>query len=556
MPTADRPRWVPQAIRYFLRQDYPNRELVILDDGEHEVQNLIPIDPRIRYKRLHGKRTLGAKQNLCVAESRGDLVLHWDDDDWFAAHRISSQVDALLRGGSEVCGLPAMLFHQLRTGRTWRYELHPGHGRPWLAGGSLLYTKDFWSRSPFPDRQVGSDTEFVWSQSLAGAAMLADHEIYIAMIHDRNSSPKIVQSNWTPWHGDLRRIMGDDFDFYDFARKPPRSRTSTSGFPGLVDVILPRQASVEDPRRCIENLEAQTDQPIRLSIDDSEVVTGPGSVRNLATDVDGWSRHGCRMTRRAEIIVPTFAQESFTIRCFDTLIAHTAGYRLVWVDNGSAAESRAAVFAHFECHADRLAIWSAANLGYVGGTNLGLRAVLDDAASEAEYVVLLNNDTELTPYWLDRLIGVLEQNPTIGAAGPMTSPSESSQAWPHVFSSRGERPPESLATASSAEVSRALAERFGDAILDVPMVAFFCTVFRKRVFEEIGLLDPRFGAGLADDDDYCLRLRRAGYVVAFVPGAYVIHHHRTTFRSIYSDTEIAAMQSENLARYRLKHGVL
>ena len=262
------------------------------------------------------------------------------------------------------------------------------------------------------------------------------------------------------------------------------------------------------------------------------------------------------MTRRAEIIVPTFGQESFTIRCFDTLLAHTAGYRLVWVDNGSTAESRATVFAHFERHPDRLAIWPGQNLGFVGGTNLGLRAVLSDAASEAEYVVLLNNDTELTPHWLDRLIGVLERDVTIGAAGPMTSPTESSQAWPHVFSSMGEQPPESLASASSAEVSHALAERFGNDVLNVPMVAFFCTVFRKRVFEEIGLLDPRFGAGLADDDDYCLRLHRAGYVVAFVPGAYVIHHHRTTFRSIYSDPEIVSMQNENLARYRLKHNIL
>jgi len=227
MPTADRPRWVPLAIQYFLRQDYPNRELVILDDGERDVEDLIPIDSRIRYKRLHGKRTLGAKQNLCVAESRGDLVLHWDDDDWFAVRRISSQVGALLRADAEICGLPAMLFHELRTGRTWRYELQPETGRLWLAGGSLLYTKGFWSRSPFPDRQAGADTSFIWSQSLAGAAMLADDEIYVAMIHDRNSSPKIVQPNWTPWHGDLRRIIGDDFAFYDFARESPRPCAAT-----------------------------------------------------------------------------------------------------------------------------------------------------------------------------------------------------------------------------------------------------------------------------------------------------------------------------------------
>jgi glycosyltransferase involved in cell wall biosynthesis len=77
MPTAGRRRWVPRAIRYFLRQDYPNRELVILDDEEGAAEDLIPADSRIRYKKLRGSRTLGAKRNLCVAESRGDLILLW-----------------------------------------------------------------------------------------------------------------------------------------------------------------------------------------------------------------------------------------------------------------------------------------------------------------------------------------------------------------------------------------------------------------------------------------------------------------------------------------------
>ncbi|HWM89374.1 MAG TPA: glycosyltransferase [Thermoanaerobaculia bacterium] len=215
MPTADRRKWVPQAIRYFQRQDYPHRELVILDDGREPVEDLIPDDPRIRYRRLGGRRTLGAKRNLCVAESRGDLILHWDDDDWMAPHRIRCQVEALLGAGAEVCGQPRMLFHELSTGRTWLFVYPDGWQRPWLAGGSLLYTKEFWSRSPFPDVQVGSDTAFVWSQRLDGAVALADCELYVAMIHRRNTSPKLVDDpSWTPWTGDIRRVVGEDLDFY------------------------------------------------------------------------------------------------------------------------------------------------------------------------------------------------------------------------------------------------------------------------------------------------------------------------------------------------------
>jgi hypothetical protein len=51
MPTADRRRWVSSAIDYFLAQDYPNRELVILDDGEDRVSDLVPADARILGRR-------------------------------------------------------------------------------------------------------------------------------------------------------------------------------------------------------------------------------------------------------------------------------------------------------------------------------------------------------------------------------------------------------------------------------------------------------------------------------------------------------------------------
>jgi len=47
-----------------------------------------------------------------------------------------------------------MLFHEPATATTWLYD-YPASERPWLIGGSLLYTRAFWQRSPFPDIQVG-----------------------------------------------------------------------------------------------------------------------------------------------------------------------------------------------------------------------------------------------------------------------------------------------------------------------------------------------------------------------------------------------------------------
>ncbi|GEM_PF-2719063 len=210
MPTADRRPFVPQAIRRFLAQDYEPRELVIVDDGADPIADLVPEDPRLRYVRLEGRQTVGAKRNRCVEHSRGELILHWDDDDWMASRRISTQVQALLRADAELCGQRRMLFHHLGTGETWLYA-YPAGPRPVLIGGSLLYRRESWCRSPFPSVQVGEDSRFVWARPRARVATLEDLTLYVALIHPGNTYPKRLRGPyWSRWPGDLRAIVGED----------------------------------------------------------------------------------------------------------------------------------------------------------------------------------------------------------------------------------------------------------------------------------------------------------------------------------------------------------
>jgi glycosyltransferase involved in cell wall biosynthesis len=225
MPTYNRRRYVPQAIAYFRRQDYPERELIIVDDGTDPIRDLVPDDPCIRYLRLDHKRTIGAKRNLACQEAKGDIIAHWDDDDWMAPHRLSYQVDTLLRERAEICGLRCMLFYDLTTGQTWLYE-YPANQRLWLVGGSLLYTREFWRCAPFLNIQVGEDTRFLWNRRVERAVTPPEYSFYVAMIHPNNTSRKVCQGTyWSRWLGDLQRIMGDDLGFY----QPLRGNQRASG---------------------------------------------------------------------------------------------------------------------------------------------------------------------------------------------------------------------------------------------------------------------------------------------------------------------------------------
>lgn len=233
MPTANRRMFIPRAIAYFLAQEYGNKELVILDDGTESIADLVPSHPCIRYIRFEVQQSLGAKRNQLVAEARGNLILHWDDDDWHAPWRMGYQVDALTTHNAEICGLRRMLFHNPASGETWLYD-YPAEARSWLAGGSLLYTRAFWQRAPFPEIQVGEDSRFVWAQQMDRAIALDDFRFYVATIHAGNTSPKHCNGPyWMRWPGDISSVF------------EPRKTTRMQLNLGCCDAPLPGYVNVD-----------------------------------------------------------------------------------------------------------------------------------------------------------------------------------------------------------------------------------------------------------------------------------------------------------------------
>lgn len=213
MPTYNRRVFARQAIAYFLRQSYTNSELVIVDDGEDSVADLAPVDERIRYLRLGARSTIGAKRNLACEQARGELIVHWDDDDWMASWRLAYQVRSTLDHGADLSGLDRLLFYDPWSHRAWEYVYPPG-SKFWVAGNSLCYAKSFWRENPFPNINVGEDTRFVWGGNPRKMIALADASFYVAMIHPGNTSQKRTgDSRYRPVAAHrIRQIMGGDFE--------------------------------------------------------------------------------------------------------------------------------------------------------------------------------------------------------------------------------------------------------------------------------------------------------------------------------------------------------
>jgi glycosyltransferase involved in cell wall biosynthesis len=144
------------AIDCFLAQDYPRKELVILDDGVSPTS--VPSHPDIRYFRHTGLHlTIGAKRNAVNELTLGSIICNWDDDDWSGPSRVATQVERIRTSGKAFSGLDDLYFLE-RDGTACKMErCHGG------AGTTQCYTRAFWEAHQFPDIPSTEDVHFCQS---------------------------------------------------------------------------------------------------------------------------------------------------------------------------------------------------------------------------------------------------------------------------------------------------------------------------------------------------------------------------------------------------------
>jgi len=247
MPTYNRREFVPLAIQYFLRQDYANKELIIIDDGTDAIKDLAPDDERIRYFRSKEKITLGAKLNMACECARGPIIAHWDDDDWYAARRLTYQVETLIREGTDICGINKLLYFDIRRNRALQY-IYPADQRVWLLGSTLCYTKTHWAGNRFAEINVGMDGLFVWAAQPHRITVLPDFNFAVFMIHAHNVSPKKTEGAWwCPYSVEkIRKLLDSDWVFYH------PEHTATPLASGSEVTIIEHQ--VEKPAKPVRNI--------------------------------------------------------------------------------------------------------------------------------------------------------------------------------------------------------------------------------------------------------------------------------------------------------------
>ncbi len=214
---------------------------------------------------------------------------------------------------------------------------------------------------------------------------------------------------------------------------------------------------------------------------------------------------------RVWVVIVNWNGREDTLACLRSLESlDYRGHDVLVVDNGSQDGSVEAIRASFP---SVTVMENGRNLGFAGGNNVGIAHAVDRGA---DYVLLLNSDTEVAPGLLSALVEVGEADPTVGMLGPkiyyydapnvIWSAGGTVDAWGRTGHLRADEPDD-----GSPEGVRLVDYVTGCAIL-----------VKRCVVERIGAFDERFFAYF-EETEWCARARRAGYKVAYVPSGVVWH---------------------------------
>lgn len=255
-----------------------------------------------------------------------------------------------------------------------------------------------------------------------------------------------------------------------------------------------------------------------------------------------------------DILIPAVNNAHFTCSLIRSIKAHTSiPYQIIYIDNGSDSDELSCVLQALK-ETNNIVIKNAQNLGFVKAINQGLRV------STSDYICLQNNDTLIFNNCFEKLIEHLKANNDSGIISPVASQGGGKQGIEIIRAElswfNDELKNADLQKKSHAEIDDLLSRNFQKRVIESDRnLAFFSVVMHRNVFKKVGYLDERYGLGLYDDDDYCLRIIENNLKLFLALDVYVWHLASTTFKKIYSNNGLMKMLVENKTVFDAKWAV-
>jgi GT2 family glycosyltransferase/glycosyltransferase involved in cell wall biosynthesis len=263
-----------------------------------------------------------------------------------------------------------------------------------------------------------------------------------------------------------------------------------------------------------------------------------GRLRSERSLVFRAPRHATQLwIPRVTIIIPIYRDVEVTRDCLNSVLAHRCATTdmIIAINDKSPDIAMSSMLETFQHQPNVWILSNPTNLGFVKTCNRGL------AMASLGDVILLNSDTELFAGGLDELVNCASLSDSIGTVTPMSN-NATVFTYPHAS-----QPVEALQEASWPEIAAMMLDQ-PRTVVDVPTGHGFCLYIKRRVLDEVGLLDEIFGRGYGEENDFCQRAADLGYRNIVATKIFVRHRESTSFGA-----EKDALRSANLNTLRQRY---
>ncbi len=242
---------------------------------------------------------------------------------------------------------------------------------------------------------------------------------------------------------------------------------------------------------------------------------------------------------KVSIIVVTYNNLELSQACLASIDEHSqySNMEIIVVDNASSDGTPEFLETWASTGANRKIILNDDNRGFAAANNQGLKI------SSGDFLVLLNNDTYVTPGWVRTMLGHLKRDKSIGLIGPVTNNIGNEARIDITYADMHE-----MLIKSAAYTRRHIGQLY-----PIRTAAFFCVMMSKTTFEQVGMLDEAFKTGFFEDDDYCRRIEKLGLGVVCAEDVFIHHHLSAAFDKMKTN-ERQALFEQNKAVYEAKWG--
>ncbi len=209
-------------------------------------------------------------------------------------------------------------------------------------------------------------------------------------------------------------------------------------------------------------------------------------------------------------------------------------FDVVLVDNGSEGDDVEKLESNYGGFVKVLR--NKSNLGFAGGNNEGIKIALQN---NADYVLLINNDTVVEPDILHNLIQKFNTDERIGIVAPKIN----FYAEPQKIWSAGGKISKLRGSAISFSVKRGKNTSLKDELVD--FVSGCCMLIKRNLFSEIGYFDEKYFLYM-EDADYCWRAADAGFKIVCVPQCTILHKVNSSSSDKYQNLPLYYMTRNRL----------